>query len=680
VTAVAPQADGDQGHPDRGDTMHPRPSVGSLLALVLCCLTGAGVGTVSAGWWTPWSGFSGREPSPSAGRLVDGPVAVGSFRKVIVPLPVWRPLRVTLIVRSPPGARRLSIDAPLDGARAAAVVETAPAPVAMQLTTRGARDGRVALYCAVEGVAGEGQGVVIDAVHAAPIVTVSAIVQHTGVGVVAGAALWAFTIGWPLVCRRCVFWRAAPSARPAAPLDPLGGSGGPERTAGPRGAARLLWSEGVVAAAAVAALLTAWAVIKPPFQAPDEPQHIMRATSMRLAPWVGGSQYFAVDNRHAVTLTWGVSPVLHGLIGRPDRYLTRAEVEGLKQHPHVVLPDGERILSAVASYPPIFYWYVFGVREVAQSLALTPWTTLHLLRVAVVLPVASLWGLVFVALRRGGYTRVASGVSVALIVGTPMYAFLGSSVNPDAVAIPLAVCLAVLCWRGLATGPSLVAIALVSMAMLFIKPSGIQAVLAIVGASAAYAWRRREATGDALEIARTLGASLLVAWALYYAWSPPSLSDGAGLSLSVWQYIAALPSRVPDLWVMFWGKLGWVDYQAPTPFYALLGLTSMVCAVWAAARARDCADVVFLGVFVALLVATTVAGELANVHRTGYMLQGRYFLPALVCVVPVVARAPYLVSAALGASVLALHLALFWLTFVRYWHADAGAFMASLPF
>jgi hypothetical protein len=646
----------------------------AALALVACCLAGAIVSTVSAAWWTPWSGFSGREPSPTAGRLVDGPVAVGTFRKVTAPLPVWRPLRVTLTVRSPQGARRLSIDAPLDGARTAAVVAAAPAPIVMQLTTRGARDGRVALYCAVDGVAGDGQGVVIDAVHAAPIVTVPAILQHTGAGVVAGAALWAFTIGWPLVRRRY--------------------ADRPERTAGPRGAARLPpasaaktgadarspWFEGAVAAAAVAALLTAWAVIKPPFQAPDEPQHIMRATSMRLAPWVGGSQYFAVDNRHAVTLTWGVSPVLHGLIGRPDRYLTRAEVDALKQHPHVVLPDGERILSAVASYPPLFYWYVFGVREVAQLLALTPWTTLHLLRGAVVLLVASLWGAVFVALRRGGYTRAASGVSVMLIVGTPMYAFLGSSVNPDAVAIPLAVCLAVLCWRGLATGPSLVAITLVSLAMLFIKPSGIQAVLAIVGASAAYAWRRREATGDALEIARTLGACLLVAWAFYYAWSPPSLSDGAGLSLSVWQYVAALPSRVPDLWVMFWGKLGWVDYQAPTPFYALLAVTSMVCAVWAAVRSRGGEDVVFLGVFVALLVATTLAGELANVHRTGYMLQGRYFLPALVCVVPVVAGAPYAVSASLGASVLALHVALFWLTFVRYWHADVGAFVASLPF
>ena len=108
------------------------------------------------------------------------------------------------------------------------------------------------------------------------------------------------------------------------------------------------------------ALFTVWAVLKPPLQAPDEPQHIVRATSMRLTPWAGGAQEFAVDPRHLVTLSWGASPVLDGLIGHPDRYLARGEVDALERQPPVPVAEGMRVRSAVASYPPLFYWYVFG--------------------------------------------------------------------------------------------------------------------------------------------------------------------------------------------------------------------------------------------------------------------------------------------------------------------------------
>src|SRR4029453_14713165 len=95
------------------------------------------------------------------------------------------------------------------------------------------------------------------------------------------------------------------------------------------GARRAIPVSGLLCGAAVAALLTFWAVLKPPLQAPDEPQHIVRATSMRLTPWAGGVQEFAVDPRHLVTLSWGASPVLDGLIGHPDRYLGRSEVDAL---------------------------------------------------------------------------------------------------------------------------------------------------------------------------------------------------------------------------------------------------------------------------------------------------------------------------------------------------------------
>ena len=187
---------------------------------------------------------------------------------------------------------------------------------------------------------------------------------------------------------------------------------------------------------------------------------------------------------------------------------------------------------------------------------------------------------------------------------------------------------------------------------------------------------------SAIATGRLLILTLLVALASFYAWSPPSLSDGIGVSMSLVDYLGALPGRAPDLWVTFWGKLGWLEYAAPWPLYALVFAATLATAVWMLRACRGVAadGCLYFAVFALLLAGSTVAGELANLHLTGYMLQGRYFLPTLTLFVPLFAWGPRALRVSVLGSVGVLHVTLFWLTFQRYWRGDFGALLASLPF
>lgn len=628
-------------------------------ALVLAVVAGASVNLVSAGWWTSTTGFTARAVAFESYALSDSPVRVDVFRKAIVWLPVWRPLRLTLTAQGADAASTLTIDAPLD---AGAVQQIVPAASETQfdlvLSRLGERDGRVVLYCATAGVAASGAGPTLRGLRLSPELTWRSIARYALPGAGMGATFWLLlcvTVPNGLQPRRA----AADTTRP-----------------------RLRWREGAAAAGAVIGLLIVWAVIKPPLQAPDEPQHMVRAASVRLGPWVDGAQTVPMDARHTPPLLWGDSPILHPLIQHPERFLTRRDVAALEAQPPGRIPDGWRMQSAIASYPPLFYWYVFGALRASEALALTPWQTLHALRVAVVLLAGVLWGVVFVTLRAGGLTRARAAQALALLVGTPMYVYLGSSVSTDAPAVPLAVWLVLLCWRAARGTVAHGAIAVAALGLLLVRPTGIQMVFAISGSLIVCGWRRPDARAPALAAGRLLLLALLTAWAIFYAWSPPALSDGVGVAMSVLDYLRALPGRTPQLWVMFWGKLGWLEYAAPWPLYALMLAVAIATAVWMVRSCRGPAAEAcqYFAMFALLLAASTFAGELANVHRTGYMLQGRYFLPALVVFVPLFAWGPRLLRASVLGSLGVLHVTLFWLTLQRYWRGDVAALLASLPF
>ena len=325
--------------------------------------------------------------------LSESPFRVGVFRKAVVWLPVWRPLRVTIDARTDGPPNTLTIDAPLDGATVRSLTSMSDVRVDLRLSRLGERDGRVALYCSTPVGASAGAGITLERLTLSPELTWRSIARYALPGAVAGV----------------LFWLLAFAIAPNRRHDPFAWG---ERL---KRGARL--REGASAACAVVGLLIVWAWIKPPLQAPDEPQHMVRASSVRLGPWVDGGQTVPMDARHTSLLLWGDSPILHPLIQHPERFLTRADVAALKAHPPGRIPEGWRMQSAIASFPPLFYWYVFGAVRASEALALTPWHTLLAMRVAVVLLAGVLWGVVFVALRDCSLTRARAAQALALLVG-----------------------------------------------------------------------------------------------------------------------------------------------------------------------------------------------------------------------------------------------------------------------
>jgi hypothetical protein len=60
---------------------------------------------------------------------------------------------------------------------------------------------------------------------------------------------------------------------------------------------------------AVFLYLAFWAVLRPPLQSPDEPQHLMKANSVWLQPWLNDvSDRFLPDRTRVNPLAWPLEP------------------------------------------------------------------------------------------------------------------------------------------------------------------------------------------------------------------------------------------------------------------------------------------------------------------------------------------------------------------------------------
>ena len=130
--------------------------------------------------------------------------------------------------------------------------------------------------------------------------------------------------------------------------------------------------------------LGVWAVIRPPFQTPDEVQHHMRTTSVLRDPWVAQPGYWAVDPRFTNPLAYWTPSMLDKLFFNPVNKLSRGDVTALKQiaWPDTsIQPPSEPYARAIASYPTLYYLTLFAIAEPVTRLpALTPYDALYAYR------------------------------------------------------------------------------------------------------------------------------------------------------------------------------------------------------------------------------------------------------------------------------------------------------------
>jgi predicted membrane protein DUF2142 len=435
----------------------------------------------------------------------------------------------------------------------------------------------------------------------------------------------------------------------------------------------------------VFAWLACWALLRPPLQSPDEPQHLLKASSVRLQPWFNAvADRFVPDRRYASPLALETPALLDKLFFKPFNALAISEIDVLRASPWYA-PDGPPLApyqKAIATYPQVYYWAVFAAAEpVVRTLGLGPWDATYVYRLASCAIVAALWGLVWHAARPPLVDAGDRAAIVALLLLTPMFAFISSAINPDAVNAPLCALAIVGAWRILTEGRGQAAFAASLFAAAMTKPSGLQlaAVLGAVAAGLAVAGtveRRRAAIVCGLAV-----AACVAAFAVFYAWQPPRFLAGGPSADTLGVYLTKRWDSAAYVWQSFWGRLGWLEYTAPAGWHWLvfaLVLANLGCLVWQPKAPVRLAW--YLGMVWIVFFVSAFAAEYRYLAQAGYTFQGRYLFPAGIGLGALLLHRVRPARVALLAGVVVLNVVLVRETVRRYYVDGWRGAVHALPF
>jgi 4-amino-4-deoxy-L-arabinose transferase-like glycosyltransferase len=434
----------------------------------------------------------------------------------------------------------------------------------------------------------------------------------------------------------------------------------------------------------VAVLTTTWALVVPPWQAPDEPAHFSYVQTLgelhRLPGGEGGPVSSALSRSTDVT---DQAQVVFDILAKPDWSRVR-EDDYQAAEPQLSKLDGGGVNEA-SGYPPLYYAAEAIPYAAARDASI--FTQLSLVRITsglwLLVTVTAAWLLAGELFDRRRLPQLAGAATVGL---WPMMTFISASTNPDALLIAL---WTLALWmgvkvlkrgltpaRGLALG-GLVGLALITKISTFVLVPPVLGVLALA------AWRARRADAGAGGTGRALlAAGLAVAalalplgiWtvataasgrAAYEQAGDISTNAGAGSGFNVrqfgsylWQfYLPRLSFMTPvnhqatvisgrpavNLWLGTGaGVFGWVNVWFPKGVYWVVGLAWLLVGVlFAAASARwwratpgrrerlaRLAPAAFLAsVALITLAALHYTDYTFFIARQGLFMQGRYLLP-----------------------------------------------------
>lgn len=521
-----------------------------------------------------------------------------------------------------------------------------------------ARASRVALQIDARPCGGRGRSVGIGDVIVRPILGPGPAAAFALLGAMAGLAIVALFAYRP---------------RAASPLD-AAALGLP---------AVATWHTAGVLVGLVA-YFSVWSLMRPPLHTPDETSHLRKAYSTAGDPWIARGHVVSLPARTANPFVMAVPDDLERLFFRPDQKLSAADIARLKATPWPAAGEDATVAIGTQawSYPPLYYLATFALGELGTRwLSLSPYQSIYWYRFVTALLAALGWTGVWVALGTIREARAHRPAMFSFLVANPMLAFMSSGVNADAVHVPLVVLSATLVCRVLCTGTGHLWAFAALLAVMLTKPSGPVALLALavtVALHAALGWSDRRRSLEAiLPIARA-GAA---AWAVYYLWSAPQLY-GQPSADGLRAFLQTRLERLPEVWVMFWGSLGWLDYTAPAPLYVLVTVAlaaNLAYLVWSRRREPRHLFVRFAVAFALCYAGGVIAGEYAYLRVAGYMLQGRYLLPASLGLAVAVAHTWRPGRYTLLGAIALLNAVLLRESVVRYYASDWTVWWASLP-
>jgi 4-amino-4-deoxy-L-arabinose transferase-like glycosyltransferase len=420
---------------------------------------------------------------------------------------------------------------------------------------------------------------------------------------------------------------------------------------------------------AVALLGVTWALLVPPWQSPDEPQHFAYAQALAerlILPGDKHRQSFSIAQDIADSAVGASREAFYPSAVPPDwsasdyaRY--RA---ALRSGPSA--SDGGGPNSAAAN-PPLYYLYADlaywassgGSDAFDQLYAMRIWDVTLLLTT-----VLAAWLLSGEVL---GRRREAQLVCAAVAGLVPAETFISTSVNPDALMVAL---WALALWLGarviIRAGPrrDSIALGLVTAAAILTKATS-YALLPATLLALVLGWRLQPPTQRRTALAQ-LAAPLAALAVPVLAWLALAAALGRSAVNTIhraagahpfnlrqffsylWQfYLPKLPSAVRfretgglplyDLWIREgWGVFGWEDLTLPDWTYDVLAAVSATVAIASAAaiarirdRLRFALLAFFAAAFVALLLGLHITDYRAIIAGQPAVIQGRYLLPVL---------------------------------------------------
>jgi 4-amino-4-deoxy-L-arabinose transferase-like glycosyltransferase len=426
-----------------------------------------------------------------------------------------------------------------------------------------------------------------------------------------------------------------------------------------------------------------WALLVSPWQAPDEPSHFAYAQSLaeRFAlPGDANRLTFSSEQRLANLASGAGAVEFHANQLRPDwsphdyaRYL-------LAERRHPSRSDGGG--TNPESYdPPLFYlysdlayWATYGGTVFDRFYAMRIWGVALL-----ALTVVAAWLLVGELLGSRRLPQLAGAAVVGLMPGVT---FISTSVNPDALMIPLwtlALWLGARVIRRAAGLRDTVCLLVVTAAAALTQPISYAlapaALLAVVFGLLNSRREGRPVRIGAVALAAAGCAAPVVAWIAARTHGTPGLAQiGApagrpspfkvrGFLSYVWQfYLPRLPwltrervspgLSVYNVWVReAWGTFGWLDVSMPSWVYTAVGSFTALIAVLSAGIVSTLRGrlrwqlIAFFGLaLAALLLGLHLTEYRSLINNQGPFLQGRYLLPVVglfgVAVALVVSRLP----------------------------------------
>jgi hypothetical protein len=383
--------------------------------------------------------------------------------------------------------------------------------------------------------------------------------------------------------------------------------------------------------AGLALLSLAWLVSDPPSAAPDEPAHYIKALGAGSGDLLGSPGHYATGLDNGPQLAF-FNQLVRGFhvpanLAPPAPCFAHLPAQSAACLPTSSNPPLTE-LSYVGRYEPFLYilpgMLMRAARdtESAYLLGRLGFAILNLL----------LLGSAILLLRGAGAEPRLAGVLLAI---TPMAIFLSSSINPSGPEICASIAFTALLlkqsheggrhqrlWIGIAFAGAVLALSrplsfiwLLLALSLLLALEGPERLRAMFRAGG-----RTALIGAGVDV---LAVLLAIGWTV--AFQQPargSLGDLPARLLASW-------NQVPELLLQAVGSFGWLDTPLPHKMYWLwLGLTlALLLVAFLLAGWRQRA--VLLGIL-ATALAALMAESAVVLMPTGFMLQGRYVLPAAV--------------------------------------------------